>query len=514
MRKYHQSQILELLKTIRQAQSNEMYAECQEGALSICDFIEDIVGEGTHTSNLLIEYCELLFKVHSGEANKKTLHKHLIKIENNVKSELKPTRTEMVFLSYKASMSDSLESIYFAAKADPDCDAFWIPIPYFERNPDGSPGKMHYEGPEFYGSDFDIVDWQEYDIGARRPDAIFTFNPFDGMNYVTSVHPDFYCERLRNLTDALIYVPYSVTRDFEPDKVPPIEEIVRNISETTKSSYLTAGSVFARKVIVQSERARQVYIRIFEERFGNTRGIAKDKYIALGNPKFDKAINSKREDFDMPKDWRDLIEGKKVILYNSSIGATLRDNESYLNKLLNILETFSKRDDVVLWWRPHPLLESTYKSMRPQFADIFNRLILGYKNEKWGIYDDTPHLHRALVWSDAYYGDLSSVLTMYLASGKPAIVSDSKILKANEGPEENTSCNSLFEPSEMETEYGCYYMEDENIQLCHLIDYVAMDDDISNEHIRRNQRQEVFKKIYTKATGASGQAIFDYVKQL
>ena len=143
MRKHHQRNILELLETIKEAQSAGLYADCQDGALSVGEFIEDIEGEGTQTVALLEEYCDLLFQASNGEIGEKQLSKHLVKVENTVKSELKPNRIEVAFLSYKASMSDSLETIYLAAKEDPDCDAYWIPIPYYDRRPDGSVGAMH-----------------------------------------------------------------------------------------------------------------------------------------------------------------------------------------------------------------------------------------------------------------------------------------------------------------------------------------------------------------------------------
>jgi len=86
-------------------------------------------------------------------------------------------RIEIAFLSCKASMSDSIELIYLAAKADPDCDAYWIPVPYFDRNPDGSHGDVHYEGAGFYGKNIECTNWRKYDIEAWHPDVIFTFNP-------------------------------------------------------------------------------------------------------------------------------------------------------------------------------------------------------------------------------------------------------------------------------------------------------------------------------------------------
>jgi len=422
MRKFHYQQILELLKTIEELQGAKQYGECQEGALFLCDFIDDVQDKGTRTVALLEEYCEFLFKANNGEIGEKLLKKHFIKIKNSLTHELKPDQIEMAFLSYKASMSDSLESIYLAAKADPQCDAYWIPIPYYSRNKDGTFGDMRYEGHGYFGSELDITDWKSYDIEARRPDVIFTFNPYDEMNIVTSVHPDFYCERLRNFTDLLVYVPYFVT----------VDDVHKHMSTVN-------GCVFAHKVIVQSERVRAKYIQAFKDVYGNKLGAPEDKFVALGSPKFDKCINARREDYNLPDEWRNLIDEnngnvesnetneknhKKVIFYNSSIGAILQGDAQYLKKLRHVHETFRNRNDVVLWWRPHPLNQTTYQSMRPQLLGEYEQIISEYKQGAWGIYDDSPDLHRAITWTDAYYGDVSSLMPMFVLMGKPLMSGD------------------------------------------------------------------------------------------
>jgi hypothetical protein len=405
MRKQQQQQILELLDTLREAQSAGLYADAQEGALAVGAFIESVAGEGTHTVKLLEEYCELLYGASMGKVGGKALRKHLIKLENSVRDELAPDRIEVVFVSYNASMSDSILSIYAAAKADPACDAVWLPVPYFEKNRDGSFGTMHYEGAECYG-DTDCADWREYDIEARRPDAIFTFNPYDASNLVTSVHPDFYCERLRGLTDLLVYVPYFVTADA--DGFP-------------EHFCTVAGCVYAHKVIVQSEEIRDTYIRVFKKTYGSKLGKPEDKFVALGSPKFDAVLRAKRENCELPDAWRKLIGGRKVIFYNTSVGTILTGGAQYLKKLRHVLDVFRERDDAILWWRPHPLSEATYDSMRPELADEYRRIVAGYKRVGFGIYDDTADLHRAIAWTDAYYGDASSVVRLYKETGKPAM---------------------------------------------------------------------------------------------
>ena len=411
MRKHQQRQILELLKMINDAQAEGQYADCQEGAIGIGEFIEQIEGEGTQTVALLEKYCELLFKASIGEVSDTRLDRQLGRIENSIKTELKPNRIEIAFLSYKASMSDSLESIYFAAKEDPDCDAYWIPIPYYDRKPDRSFGEMHYEGSECYSDKFDCTDWQEYDIEARHPDAIFTFNPYDAGNLVTSVHPDFYCERLQKLTDLLVYVPYFVSG-----------------VGVAEHYCMLAGCVFANMVILQSKSIRDTFVSVNENAYGNRYGNPEEKFVALGSPKFDKVINAKRDDFVLPKEWAKLITGKKVVLYNTSIGPTLKGDEKYLAKLRYVIDSFKNLDDVILWWRPHPLQEVTYESMRPQLLVKYKKIVADYKQANLGIYDNTTDSNRAIIWTDLYYGDSSSLLVLYLIAGKPAILQDIDVL--------------------------------------------------------------------------------------
>jgi len=419
MRKAQQKCILDLLQTIKQAQSASLYADCQRGALIVGETIESIKGEGTQTVALLEEYCELLFRASNGEVGEKLLRKHFIKIENSVKRELVPDNIEIVFLTYKASMSDSIKSIYLAAKSDPACDAVWLPIPYYERNPDGTLSTLHYEGSEHYPN-ISCTNWREYDIEARHPDIIVTFNPYDETNYVTSVHPNFYCKHLRRLTDLLIYVPYYIS-----------------INDEVEEKYcLVEGIIYAHKVILQSSKIRDCFIRIFQAKFGNSYGKPEDKFIALGSSKFDTAINTIRSDSNLPEAWLELMKGsdsnrKKVVLYNARLTDTSVRIENQLTKIKGTFSCFKGQSDIVLWWRPHPLNLETLKSMRPQLAAEYSKIVDDYRSEGWGIYDDTSDLERALIESDAYYGDYSSLIALYGVLGKPICINNNGIYTEN-----------------------------------------------------------------------------------
>ena len=416
MRPYQQQQILEMFQTLnevvrelgKQSDLNvvsDLISECLEFIEAVKNFIDGLTGKETLTSKLLTEHAALLEKYKSGEVKKGRLYNQILRIENNAKTELEPDRIEIAFLSYNASMSDSLMSIYLAAKADPNCDAYWVPIPYFQIEADGSLGEEHFE---IFGAypEIECVDWQKYDIEVRHPEIIFTFNGYDEYNLVTRVHPDFFCKRLKDFTDCLVYVPYFV---LDSNALPEIYEHFISLP----------GTWYSDKVILQDEKVCNTYIEVFSKAWGSHYGNPKEKFIALGSAKYDRAINTKRDECDIPPEWKKLIGEKKVVFYNTTISGALRSSEHYLAKMWSTFKAFRERNDMVLWWRPHPLLMQTFSSMRPGQYALYEKLVRMYRSESWGIYDDTSDLHRAIAWSDVYYGDGSSVTELFKVTGKP-----------------------------------------------------------------------------------------------
>lgn len=94
-----------------------------------------------------------------------------------------------------------------------------------------------------------------------------------------------------------------------------------------------------------------------------------------------------------------------------------------LCKMEFVFAVFKKnQNEVALLWRPHPLIKATVESMRPQLWLAYDRLVGKYKEEGWGIYDDSSDIDRAIVISDAYYGDMSSVVCLYEKQNKPILI--------------------------------------------------------------------------------------------
>lgn len=408
----------------------EALTECQETAITIGTYLEGN-GQGDIVHRLE-DYCEMIYQMtlilsNPNQVKKlaKKIQKQLLQVSNQVKYDLPDDKKEVIFLPYKASMWDSLESVWKAAAEDETCEAFVIPIPYFDKNPDGTFGQLHYEGNE-YPKDVPITDWQEYHIPERRPDAIYIHNPYDQFNYVTSVHPDYYASNLRKYTDLLVYIPYFIAIDD-------------NVEEHFCT---TNGVLYAHKVIVQSKKVRQTYIKEFHkfEKENNCKdlfGKIEDKVVALGSPKYDKVLASKREDYELPCEWEKVIQRpdgnrKKVILYNTTIGSTLKESADMLAKIEDVLRFFENDRETALLWRPHPLLKTTLRSMRPDLLQDFLRIEEQYKKGGWGIYDESADLYRAIAVSDAYYGDMSSVVELYKQTGKPIMIQNVEVMCQDE----------------------------------------------------------------------------------
>lgn len=447
MRKFHKQQILEIIismHALHQESVQKLFVEeydsiritlgdCQTAAIQIGDAIERLEGEGTTAVSCLEEYCELLYQLSqrlesiAPQEFGMQLEEALDRAEREI--EQIKEKKEVVFFPYKASMWDSLESVYLAAKEDENCDAYVVPIPYFDKNPDGSLKQMHYEGGE-YPPNIEVTPYELYNLEERRPDSIYIHNPYDDWNHVTCVPERYFARNLRKYTEQLVYIPYFVLKEMEPDDRASVDSI--------KHFCFVPGVIFAHKVIVQSENMRQIYINEYlkeAKKCGlkgehRSRKALEKKILGLGSPKYDKVHDTGKEDLIIPEEWLRIIQKqdgawKKIIFYNISISALLHHGEKMIRKLEFVFQIFKERqEEITLLFRPHPLLQATIESMRPKLWEEYTRLVNQYCGEGWGIYDDTADINRAVILSDAYYGDMSSVVQLYQETGKPVMIQD------------------------------------------------------------------------------------------
>lgn len=414
MKRRDKRQLLDLLKTMETANQmlvsmlrknrlqeiTEILANEQDAALSIGNRIEQLEGEGTEAVGILEKYCEVLWEITQTEdqCEKKGRIRELSDLLAQEKVAIDKIRIKLdvVFLPYKASMWDCMETIWRAAQNDPDCNVVVLPIPYFDLNPDGTSAERHYEAdllPDYVP----VVSEQDYDIKKEHPDIIYIHNPYDNYNRVTSVHPNFYSAVLKENSDMLVYVPYFSTGGRMPE------------SHRFLPSYHNVD-----RIIVESEQMAE---DINEE-------IPREKLLVAGSPKVERVrwMEAHKDQVDFPEEWRKKAEGKKVLLYNISITGLLHSGEKILDKMEEVFQIVSTREEIILLWRPHPLLESTLRSMRPELQERYRRLMRWFKKKNIGILDNTPDPDLAVVFADAYIGEnSSSIVDLFRVVDKPRL---------------------------------------------------------------------------------------------
>ncbi len=402
-----------------------LLGESQNAAVELGNLIEQAERDSREIVALLENYCELLWRVYERFRKNQTtnvsgLYEELAcclkQIESCVKNKIK-IRLEVVFLPYKASMWDSMESVWRAADEDPDSDVYVIPIPYYDRDACGNIGEMHDES-KLYPAEVPITNYRTYDLNEHRPDMIFIHNPYDKYNYATCVHPWFFSNHLKQFTDQLVYMPYFIHQN-----------------EVVSENYcILPGVLYADKVILQSQKVKEQYMEYFKAATGR---MIEGKFQAWGSPKLDLEKDTER----IPKQWKRLIykEGRrrKVIFLNTHFACLSPAAEKdFFCKMKEIFSYFSLNADVVLLWRPHPLSRAATNAMNPQVLPRYTELVEEYKKAGFGIYDDSPDFQRAVRIADAYYGTKSSVTELFLSMGKPVMLMNLRLHK-------EASCSSM-----------------------------------------------------------------------
>ena len=360
----------------------------------------------------------------------------------------------VLFLPYKYSMWDSFASIFEAAKEDENCEAYVMPIPYYDKDQEGNLIEMHDES-ESYPDDVGIISWQDNQVDEIDPDVIFIHNPYDGNNRVTSIHPKYYTNKLVCKDRVVIYVPYYVS--YTEDK-----EVMVTMG---------GAEFYADYVIMQSEWYKKQFEQILSDYKKSDDDLNDllafydngNKFVVLGNPKYDKIRSLAKSEYPLRDDWKEKIfdesDNKKfTILLDTTLEILLKQREKMLDKIGDVIDFFEKRDDIALIWRPHPLIEPTLRDMCPELIPTYVKLVDRCKKIENCIFDDTNDMHTAMAWSDAFMGKNGSMIELYRVTKKPSIMLevDEKTNFESDGKYDENILSGLVSDCQviMEKDYG------------------------------------------------------------
>ncbi|MGN0161806.1 MAG: CDP-glycerol glycerophosphotransferase family protein [Lachnospiraceae bacterium] len=392
--------LCDCLQTVDDAETRlQILTSCQEAVIALGEKLESntnpIDQKGINEARIisqLEQFCELVYQCSLECTSRVIVDMKALLTEISVALDCIERTFRVVFLPYKAEMWDSLESIWRAFSEDERCEVAVVPIPFFEANRQTNQWEPCYDGNNF-PKDVPVVHFQDYLLGEKRPDLVFVHNPFDEHNYVTQVHPAYHSKELKKHCGKLAYVPYYVNPGFLSDDYNLLPLLHR-------ADYL----IFQCEEMKESCKEYPYY----------------DRVLPLGSPKFDKVIRLNNAHVTPPEEWGLGENDKKRLLLNTTITDFLQYGDVLMQKLHRFFEKVAFREDVVIVWRPHPLLEGTVKAMRPQFVEQYQELVDYFVSNKVGVFDRTPDVSRAVAATDAYIGSgYSSIIALYEVCNKP-----------------------------------------------------------------------------------------------
>ena len=301
-----------LVEQVRTGNASSALSELpllQETAISLGTAIEQKKRKGKESVSILERYCEALYEAYlslqeglsgdaSGELVAEQLATEQVAVEQiaadqlikagNCLKDLKEVlerdcKRQVVFLLHSAKHFASLRPLIDALREREDTEVKLMPIPYFDCLGDGSLSEMHYEGENF-PKEYPITDYRSYNFAAELPDCIVINSSYDAFNPVWSVDPFFYSEKLKQFTNNLVYIPWFVTDEIDPQA----EEDGKAFYNMRY--YVTVPGVFhADYTLVQSEGMRKAYLEKIsrflegkedlEEKAGNTNRIQKEEAL-------------------------------------------------------------------------------------------------------------------------------------------------------------------------------------------------------------------------------------------
>ena len=279
----------------------------------------------------------------------------------------------IIFLPYKRSMWDSMESVYQECLAS-GARAYCVPIPYYLMK--------HPKEAERVVSDRELFDIG-YDVSLLeevKADFVVIHYPYDHSNKVTSMLPEYHTAELRKYGN-VVYIPYSCT-NMRMLRVQP-------------------GIANVDYAFLKTEAEANAFVAEWKEYGVDFTGRA----FGLGSPKMD-AINKCEHQAD---------DIKTTVVINSLM-PYLRDPFNKIEQYKGIiLEELNAGHRVI--FRPHPLLRQTIKSMRLDTQEKYNELL------KWiihsgGSIDESEFLESTLAQADILISDPSSVLEMWQSTGR------------------------------------------------------------------------------------------------
>ena len=298
-------------------------------------------------------------------------------------------KVKIVFLAQETVCWSSLESFYFACKQDERFIAQLVYIPFTHVNADEAIDYL-----KIYREDrgLSIVNYDEYSLTAESPDIAVYVKPYD------CIPMQYYITDVDKVINRCILISYGF-------------EIA---SWAIDYHFKLPLQYKAWKFIVYGDKLKELAA---QHGYNNGRNV-----VAWGHPRADYYNNLEKSRENIPDDWRKKIKNRKVVLWNTQHTVTDGTGCGTFFKWKNeVLSYFDNNLDIVLLWRPHPLMFGAIANNGLMTDAEVQQLISIVEKKDNIILDCSPDYRNSFYASDAIITDGTSFLIEYLCTEKPLI---------------------------------------------------------------------------------------------
>ena len=311
-------------------------------------------------------------------------------------------KIKIVFFLQEIFVWPSFESVYEAFRADPECEAHLVYVPFAHVNKQIEDDDMK----AYKAAGFPVIHCNEYDLAAESPDIVFYVKPYD------SIPKQFYIDDVEKIVKRAVFIPYGV-KWVNHDNLPLLVRYHFQLPLQEK----------AWKIFDTPPDIRKKY-NVYAKRHG-------ENLETVGHPRFDSVHKLPSLKIKIPEIWKTKIAGRKVFLWNTHFINRTKGNadsvwatyESFGEK---ILSHFLTDKSLVLLWRPHPyFLSGLVNSEIMTEKELAEMKVMIEKSDNI-ILDTLGDYRYAFSVADALITDASGLLSEFLEVDKPILYTFNK----------------------------------------------------------------------------------------
>lgn len=300
-------------------------------------------------------------------------------------------RVKVLFLIQEVSVWPSIESVFWETDELESMDSQVVYLEFLNPN-----FRTKVDMLSVYMNDYNlpIIPSYNYNLKKESPDIVFLQKPYN------TVPRKFWPEEILACCERVVYIPYGMELNVNLIKY--------------GFQYPTHYKVW--KHIVYSNEVEE-----YAKRFGYRGG---KNVCVLGHPKADAIRIAKEKGRDIPKEWKEKIYGRKVILWTPHhlVGENDEDIGTWNEVKDCILNYFYENHNIVLLFRPHPLLLNNLVKKKYHSRKEIDALIERMKRQENIIVDEEMDYRYAFMASDAIITDPTTFSFEYIYTGKPTFV--------------------------------------------------------------------------------------------